>query len=453
MAAWKRMPSLSTMRGLLLLGVPSITVLSFVGLAAWRWLARRRNNGGQRRQLDTASCTSASPGEQRTDGREDTCPAAESRADICHELPAHPILSSRDPPVSNGAGRSGLLEALSKGERKQHPLASSDIQSDTLSSLDSIVSSDDAPSLGPKSPATLPDSGNPSPSLDDVAGGHKSGLFESSAGPPKAFLSSRAAADSPPFKSPAACGEPGARVRVSIQIPRDLVGRFIGKQGKNIKALMADSTGAHVYVDQHSVPEGSAIVPCYIQGSSLQVNLALKIVSGKFPSIEMPRKWLESELPLPSPLPPIPASSPLSSLFSSPPQSRDNWKVELRPTPFPPSPFHAVVTYIESLSRVWLVPYESSGKLDELHQTMAYAYSSSSSPPTKSSPGNAGAEEGGGEVEEELLGRFCAVKVSEVHWLRGRVASPGEDRGSFEVRLVDYGSAVMVPRGSVKPLK
>ena len=439
------------MRGLLLLGVPSLTVLSFVGLAAWRWLARKRINGGQRRQLDTASCASVSSpppsGEQLTNNREDTYLAAESRTEVCHELPAHPILSSREPPASNGAGRSELLEALSK-ERKQHPLASSDIQSDTLSSLDSIVSSEDVPSLGPKSPATLPDSGNPSPSLDEV-GGHKSVLFDSSAGPAKSFSSSRVPAESP-FKSPASCGEPGSRVRVSIQIPRDLVGRFIGKQGKNIKALMADSTGAHVYVDQHSVPEGSAIVPCYIQGSGLQVNLALKIVSSKFPSIEMPKKWLESELPLPSPLPHIPASSPLSSLFSSPPQSQDSWKVELRPAFFPPSPFHAVVTYIESLSRVWLVPYESSSKLDELHQAMAYAYSYSS--PNGGSPGSSRAE-GGNNAGEELLGKFCAVKVSEVHGLRGRVLSPGEDRGSFEVRLVDYGSAVMVPRGSVKPLK
>lgn len=443
--------------------MPSLTILSFVGLAAWRWLARKRKNGGQQRQLETASCTSASspppPEEQRNYGSEGTYPAAESRPEVCRELPAHPIFSSREPPASNGAGRSEILEVLSK-ERKQHPLASSDIQSDTLSSLDSIVSSDDVPSLGPKSPATLPDSGNPSPSLDDV-GGHKSSFFDTSAGAPRSFSSSRFPADSPfkspascgPFKSPASCGEPGSRVRVSIQIPRDLVGRFIGKQGKNIKALMADSTGAHVYVDQHSVPEGSAIVPCYIQGSGLQVNLALKIVSSKFPSIEMPKRWLESEPPLPSPLPHIPASSPLSTLFSSPLQSRDSWKVELRPAAFPPSPFHAVVTYIESLSRVWLVPYESSGKLDELHQAMAYTYSLSS-PLAKNdgSPGSAGAE-GESEATEELVGRFCAVKVSEVHWLRGRVVGPGEDRGSFEVRLVDYGSAVMVPRGSVKPLK
>ena len=448
LGVWKRLPSLLAMRGLLLLGVPSLAVLSFLGVVGWRWLARRMN-GGQR-QLEPASPPSTSilsrPSPEEETARGDDPLPPDGRAEALHELPTHPLLSHSLPSGVTNAGNDGgpsqaeVLEAFSKGCK--YPLASSDVQSDTLSSLDSIVSSEDAPSLSPKAPSTLPDSGNPSPSLD--AASLKSSPFESYSSAPK-FYPSKAFSD-PLLRSPSACSDTGSRIRISIQIPRDLVGRFIGKQGKNIKSLMADSVGAHVYVDQRSAPDSSTVIPCYIQGSASQVNLALKIVACKFPSIEMPPSWLESEPPLSGPLPPIPASSPLSSLFS--PKGADAWKVELPPVSPPPSPFHTVITYIESLSHVWLVLYESSAQLDDLHQAMAYAYSPSS--PFESPSGSPG---GTGADEADLTGCFCAVKVSDVHWLRGRVLGPGSAEGSFEVRLVDYGSTMEASRAVIKPLR
>ena len=328
----------------------------------------------------------------------------------------------------------------------KYPTASSDLPFESLSELESFTSNEDLPLLPPKSPAVYDTLSNPSPALDDhalhlvgkpVQRGHSS-IVPGFNSEPQSPLS-----DTSPqhftFKCTPTLPKPGSRdrIKVTVQIPKDLVGRFIGKQGRNIKSLMVESDGAHVYLNQKNLPKEAATVPCYIQGSSSQVNQALRMVEVKFPDIEIPNQ-LDSVPFSPRSLP-SPSFSPLSS--------EDMWTAELKPAVVPSSPFYAMVSYIESLVCVWLVPYCEGGTdhLDDLHQSMSYLYCYATV--VGSDIGHV--EDG----DETVVGKYCAVKVSDIHWLRGHVTQLSDDGGNYEVQLVDYGSSVIVPATAIKPLR
>ena len=226
------------------------------------------------------------------------------------------------------------------------------------------------------------------------------------------------------------------RIKVTIQLPRDSVGRFIGKQGRNIKSLMSESS-THVYVNQKNLPKEAVSVPCHIQGSASEVEVALKQISIKFPEIDIPSSIDDISTVNTTPL------GSLSPLFANI-EEGVNWDIQLSPTSLPDaSPFYAMVSYIERLNRLWLFPYSSSRKLDDLHQSMSFFYSYASSmglPRVKDGDGG-------------MVGRFCAAKVSDIHWLRGHVTKLGNNGANYELQLVDYGSNVVLPPASIKPLK
>lgn len=228
------------------------------------------------------------------------------------------------------------------------------------------------------------------------------------------------------------------RVRVILQLPKDLVGRFIGKQGRNIKALMADSSGAHVYVNQKNLPKDALIVPCTVQGTAEQVEQALHIIDSKYPEVDVPPRGRSGSIGV--------CSSQESPLFSSAAQQeRESWDTDLRPAVVPSSPFKAMVSYIETLDRVWLVDYSKSSQLDEQHQSMSYTYCYAA----------VMRREGGLSTDEDksLLGKYCAVRVSDIHWLRGKVNKVSDDGANYEVQLMDYGSTVLVPPSAIRPLR
>ena len=231
------------------------------------------------------------------------------------------------------------------------------------------------------------------------------------------------------------------RIRVMIQIPREVVGRFIGKLGRNIKALMADSNGAHVYVNQKNMPKEAQVVLCTIQGSLDQVNQAMKIIETRYPEIQIPDYQSGTEPPPGNSASPSPgnSASPSPGLIVFRTQE-EPWDVELKPACIPSTSFSGMVCYIEKLTTVWLVMCDKSLQLDQQHQSMSYTYSYNS-----------------GQVarlrDASLLGKCCAVRVSEVHWLRGRLSRFGEDLDGYEVQLVDYGSIVVVPPSAIKPLR
>ena len=370
-----------------------------------------------------------------------------SKEGIDSRLPnaPRPSVSQQTAALTHDA-ESPFSSSGSKPPVRKYPTASSDLPLESLSELESFTSNEDLPFLPPKSPAVYDTSSNPSPSLDNhalhlVGKPVQKGFSTTVPGfnsEPQSPISDASPQDFS-FKRTPTLPKPGSRdrIKVTVQIPKDLVGRFIGKQGRNIKSLMVDSDGAHVYLNQKNLPKDAATVPCYIQGSSSQVNQALKIVEVKFPDIEIPNQ-LDS-------VPFSPRS--LASPSFSPQSSEEMWTAELKPAVIPSSPFYAMVSYIESLDCVWLVPYYDAGTdhLDDLHQSMSYMYCYATV--VGSDIGHV--EEG----DESVVGKYCAVKVSDIHWLRGHLTRLSDDRGNYEVQLVDYGSSVIVPATSIKPLR
>ena len=369
--------------------------------------------------------------------------------------------------TSQTTSSSGFSEALLKSDDsgilaqgRKYPLASSDVHSETFSEAESFGSAEDISTrqlpiheesnmahslLLANTDKTATSAGLIGKPLISNGKSNSGGISASvsapdlpvsrlqSTSPPQASLSMVSRdVDSPllrldSFKN---------RVKVTVQLPRDSVGRFIGKQGRNIKTLMSESN-THVYVNQKNLPKEAVSVPCHIQGSPTEVEIALKQISIKFPEIDIPSSIDDVSSVSATPL------GSLSPLFANI-EEGVSWDVPLKQMSVPESsPFYAMVSYIESLTRLWLFPYESSPKLDELHQNMSFFYSYASS------MGLPRVKEGDGG----MVGRFCAAKVSNIHWLRGHVTKIGDDAHSYELQLVDYGSAVVLPPTAMRPLK
>lgn len=396
-----------------------------------------------------------------------TCATAEqSDALLCQQRSSESLTAGIPLSASQTTTSSGYSEVPLKSDDsgilvqgRKYPVASSDVQSETFSETESFGSAEDislrqhtiheesniAHSLLLANTEKMPAVGVIGKAAAVGAGKSNAGGVAASvsapnlpvaklqnSSPPQASLSmSSKDLDSPllrldSFKN---------RVKVTIQLPRDSVGRFIGKQGRNIKTLMADSN-THVYVNQKNLPKEAVSVPCHIQGSASEVELALKQISIKFPEIDIPSS-IDDISTVSAPL------GSLSPLFANL-EDGTNWDVQLKQTAVPEmSPFYAMVSYIESLNRLWVFPYDSSRKLDDLHQSMSFFYSYASS------MGLPRVKEGDGG----MVGRFCAAKVSNIHWLRGHVTKIGDDSHSYELQLVDYGSTVVLPPTSIRPLK
>lgn len=343
---------------------------------------------------------------------------------------------------------------------RKYPLASSDVQSETFSEAESFGSAEDIPSrqlpiheesniahsLLLANTEKTPALGAIGKAVVNAGKGSLGGGISSSVSAPNLPVAKLQSA-SPPQASVSMCSKDidspllrldsfKNRVKVTIQLPRDSVGRFIGKQGRNIKTLMSESN-THVYVNQKNLPKEAVSVPCHIQGSATEVELALKQISIKFPEIDIPGSIDDISTVSATPL------GSLSPLFANL-EEGINWDVQLKQISVPESsPFYAMVSYIESLNRLWVFPYDSSRKLDDLHQSMSffYAYASSMGLPR--------IKEGDGG----MVGRFCAAKVSDIHWLRGHVTKISDDSRSYELQLVDYGSTVILPPTAIRPLK
>ena len=541
------------LRRVLLLGIPTLAVVSFLGLATWLWGRRRRRQASAKRPLaisqnDTATTEGErSPARKLRASAEEFYPSTASLnpADTAAELhvartehasakvqptpPPHPQLMkgawipSEQLRPAKGRGRQGhplyrvvdqlhdtaadattvhvqqpsdnvtvlnqqrSTESLGNGiplsssqtttssgyseaplksddsgilvQGRKYPLASSDVQSEAFSEVESFGSAEDISSRQ----ITIHEESNVAQSLllantektpalstlgkvavgvgKNGSGGITASVSAPSlpvtkllnSSPPQASVSmSSRDIDSPllrldSFKN---------RVKVTIQLPRDSVGRFIGKQGRNIKTLMSESN-THVYVNQKNLPKEAVSVPCHIQGSATEVELALKQISIKFPEIDIPSSIDDISTVSATPL------GSLSPLFANL-EEGINWDVQLKQIAVPEaSPFYAMVSYIESLNRLWVFPYDSSRKLDDLHQSMSLFYSYASS------MGLPRVKEGDGG----MVGRFCAAKVSDIHWLRAHVTKIGDDSHSYELQLVDYGSTVILPPTSIRPLK
>ena len=224
----------------------------------------------------------------------------------------------------------------------------------------------------------------------------------------------------------------GGRARSTIHLPLDVIGRFIGRQGRNIKSLMTES-GAQIHVQQKNVDKEASTVPCIIQGTQAQISKALDIICIRHPEISIPLS-----MPYQSPTTFTPSIAPAISSVPPATASEASWDYQLNRATIPTSTFLAIVTYIEKLNRVWLVPYSNTQLLEDLHSRMLHTY------------GSAKTEQDNDEVE--LSSQFVAVRVSDIYWLRGRILKRVNEE-DFEIQLTDYGSSVVASRKALKPLR
>lgn len=233
----------------------------------------------------------------------------------------------------------------------------------------------------------------------------------------------------------------GGRARATVYLPLDIVGRFIGRQGRNIKSLMAES-GAQIHVQQKNISKEASMVPCIVQGTQDQITTAVDLIVLRHPEVPFPTQY--------SSFPSLYNTTTIGleeKTIQDEKNSMFSWDHVLESAVKPSGVFPAIVTYIERLDRVWLVPYASTQRLEELHQHMTKSYSSSCLDVGKD-------ELESNENGPSIVGKYCSVRVSKEYWLRGRVAKESEEKSAtFEVQLVDYGSSVIVPLSSVKPLK
>ena len=398
-------------------------------MTGWRWWRKRERRVRHPSAViqdghTTLFTEQRSPAGSEDSGVVDTGPnsqAGDSRKNSEEDLTAiHPPPSK--PPRLHGKPKTESEKPIPNW---RYPKASSDVQSELLSDVDSLSSGDCLPSKTQHL------------EISNITGNK-----------PKGIPVSRSASDSESFhflgegvqksfSTPTMGGDNWRdRKRVMVQLPRDLVGRFIGKQGRNIKSLMSEADGAHVYVNQKNLSKDALIVPCTVQGTAGQVEQALQIIATRYPELDLPNQldkdW-STQPPLPSPL------------FGTPRLNGETWDIVLPPTSIPSCPFSAMVTYIESLSRLWIVPYDRSRELDEQHQSMSYTYCYAAA------TGNDTVH--ASEGDEGLLKKFCAVRVSDIHWLRGQIAKFSDDGVNYEVLLVDYGSTVIVPHSAIRPLR
>ena len=419
------------MKRLLLFSLPSLVLLGLIGMTGWRWWRKRerriRHSSAASQQGHTTLYTGQrSPAGSEDSGVVDTGPnsqTGDSRKNSEEDLTAiHPPPSK--PPRLHSKTKTESEKPIPSW---RFPKASSDVQSELLSDVDSLSSGE---GLLSKSQHF---------EISAIAGNKSKGVTVSRSasllGSDSFHLPTEGVQKS--FSTPTMGGDNWRdRKRVMVQLPRDLVGRFIGKQGRNIKSLMVEANGAHVYVNQKNLSKDALIVPCTVQGTADQVEQALQIIATRYPELDLPNQldkdW-STQPPLPSPL------------FGTPRLNGETWDTVLPPTSIPSSPFSAMVSYIESLSRLWIVPYERSRELDEQHQGMSYTYCYAAA------TGNDTVH--ASEGDDGLLKKFCAVRVSDIHWLRGQIAKFSDDGVNYEVLLVDYGSTVIVPHSAIRPLR
>lgn len=451
----------ATLQRIILWGVPSLTLLGLVGAAGVRYLWFYRNtkkttctavssNQAVSATIPADRCEQvSSPSCSPTVQRRSSAPCSETEA-RCNSQHLNPRKNSQDTyqdkfamPFKHQSSLRGKQLTSSNLQlppmESETPLKTSDlvttenhipaIQRESFAD-ESTSSSEGLLSQSCKSPTDLV-SRPPEGSQTEPSSG-----YASASGSASNVEKSSAASKSPPLVSRR------DRIRVILQIPRGVVGRFIGKQGRNIKSLMTGSNGAHVYVNQKNLQKDAQIVMCTVQGTSVQIKDAMNIIASKYPEIPIPQytNTISGDGGMPNHVSPI-----LSPQFGLSGQNGDSWQVDLLPAIIPLGSFSAMACYLETLTEVWLVACERSVELDEQHQHMSYCYCYT----VGDGDNRLAVKEG----DESLLGRYCAVRVSEIHWLRGRIAWFGDDGGSYEVQLMDYGSIVVVPPSSIKPLR
>ncbi|MBN3304168.1 AKAP1 protein, partial [Amia calva] len=184
-----------------------------------------------------------------------------------------------------------------------------------------------------------------------------------------------------------------------IEVPKHLVGRLIGKQGRYV-SFLKQSSGAKIYIS--TLPYTQEFQICHIEGTQQQVDKALGLIGKKFKDLDLANLYAPPPLTLPS--------LPMTSWLLLP----SGVTVEV------------VVVNIVSAGHMFVQQHThpTYHALRSLDQQMFLCYSQPGAPalPTP--------------VE---AGVICAAPALEGSWWRAQVIAFYKESSEVEIRYVDYG--------------
>ncbi|KAG7321855.1 hypothetical protein KOW79_014713 [Hemibagrus wyckioides] len=186
-----------------------------------------------------------------------------------------------------------------------------------------------------------------------------------------------------------------------IEVPKHLVGRLIGKQGRYV-SFLKQSSGAKIYIS--TLPYTQEFQICHIEGAQQQVDKALALIGKKFKDLDLTNLYAPPSLPLSLP------SLPMTSWLLLP----NGVTVEV------------IVVNIVSAGHVFVQQHThpTYHALRSLDQQMFLCYSQ---PGTPALPSPA------------EIGVICAAPAVEGAWWRAQVISFYKESNEVEIRYVDYG--------------
>uniref|UniRef100_A0A8C7DGC5 A kinase (PRKA) anchor protein 1b n=1 Tax=Oncorhynchus kisutch TaxID=8019 RepID=A0A8C7DGC5_ONCKI len=186
-----------------------------------------------------------------------------------------------------------------------------------------------------------------------------------------------------------------------IEVPKHLVGRLIGKQGRYV-SFLKQSSGAKIYIS--TLPYTQEFQICHIEGSQQQVDKALSLIGKKFKDLNLTNLYAPPPMPLTLP------SLPMTSWLLLP----SGVTVEV------------IVVNIVSAGHLFVQQHThpTYHALRSLDQQMFLCYSQPETP-TLPSPAE--------------VGVICAAPAVEGAWWRAQVISFYKETSEVEIRYVDYG--------------
>uniref|UniRef100_A0A6Q2Z8R7 Tudor domain-containing protein n=1 Tax=Esox lucius TaxID=8010 RepID=A0A6Q2Z8R7_ESOLU len=184
-----------------------------------------------------------------------------------------------------------------------------------------------------------------------------------------------------------------------IEVPKHLVGRLIGKQGRYV-SFLKQSSGAKIYIS--TLPYTQEFQICHIEGSQQQVDKALSLIGKKFKDLDLTNLYAPPPMPLPS--------LPMTSWLLLP----SGVTVEV------------IVVNIVSAGHLFVQQHThpTYHALRSLDQQMFLCYSQ---PGTPALPSPA------------EVGVICAAPAVDGAWWRAQVISFYKETNEVEIRYVDYG--------------
>ncbi|XP_078101973.1 A kinase (PRKA) anchor protein 1b [Sander vitreus] len=200
-----------------------------------------------------------------------------------------------------------------------------------------------------------------------------------------------------------------------IEVPKHLVGRLIGKQGRYVSFLKQNS-GAKIYIS--TLPYTQEFQICHIEGTQQQVDKALSLIGKKFKDLDLTNLYAPPPPPLTLP------SLPMTSWLLLP----SGVTVEV------------IVVNIVSAGHVFVQQHThpTYHALRSLDQQMFLCYSQ---PGTPALPSPA------------EVGVICAAPAVDGAWWRAQVITFYKDTNEVEIRYVDYGGYDRVKIDSLRQIR